>query len=95
MSQMPEQILLHKDEKYNTSDWGIWYDPINITNKELFNEDSRSNYVLYIPNYRIKELLSDACSLLSLHGLSRQQVGDFRDKMIKISLAEVDWNKDE
>ena len=93
MSQMPEQVLLHKDEKYNTCDYYTAYDPSYIEIKDLDGEDKRSNYVAYIPNYRIKELLNKMCSWLKeKQSLSDAEVESFRKELQKDSLADVNWN---
>ncbi|MBO4498786.1 MAG: hypothetical protein J5732_00840 [Bacteroidaceae bacterium] len=93
MSQMPEQVLLHKDEKYNTGAYYSAYDPTHIEIKELDGEDKRSNYVAYIPNYRIKELLNKACRCLKeKHSLSEAEIETFRKELQEDSLADVDWN---
>lgn len=96
MSQMPESVLLHKDEKYNTGDYSIAYRPLYIEAKENDGEDKRNNYVSYIPNYRIKELLNHACRWIATNSNIpvsdvTQFVERFKDAMIKESLADVDW----
>ena len=93
MSQMPKQVLLHKDEKYNTGSYYSAYDPMYIEIKELNREDKRSNYIAYIPNYRIKELLNKACSWLKeKHFLSEEEIEIFRKELQEDCLADVDWN---
>ena len=64
MSQMPERVLLKKDEKYNTGDFYVAYNETAIEAAQDFKEDSLDNYIGYIPEYRVKELLSDACEWL-------------------------------
>lgn len=64
MSQMPENILLHKDEKYNTSGHFSAYDETAILSENEMNEEVLKDYVEYIPVYRLKELLNNACRWL-------------------------------
>ena len=96
MSQMPESVLLHKDEKYNTGDNYSAYCPLYIEAREMDGDDKRSNYVSYIPNYRIKELLNHACGWIAANSNIHvsevaQFVERFKATMIKESLADVDW----
>lgn len=64
MSQMPENILLHKDCKYNTSGHFSAFDENAILSDNDYNEEVLKDYVEYIPVYRIKELLNSACRWL-------------------------------
>ena len=54
MSSMPESIWLHKDEKYNTGDFGIWYDA-DFSDK--VKKEGIENYVEYVPKYRMDEAI--------------------------------------
>ena len=103
MSQMPEQVLLHKDEKYNTlgsysaySDTYILYEKEQDRLYESSLEEAEANilkdYVGYIPEYRIKELLQNACRWLREKAVVEDNVvKEFRETMIKDSLAAVNW----
>lgn len=121
MSQMPENILLHKDCKYNTSGHFSAFDENAILSDNDYNEEALKDYVEYIPVYRIKELLNNACHWLRDrvnipqevetdengeplansyidYCKKRTEVADeivkeFREQMIRESLAAVDWNK--
>ena len=64
MSQMPENILLHKDEKYKTSGRYLAYDDLAILYDNEYDEEALKDYVEYVPAYRLKELLDHACRWL-------------------------------
>lgn len=122
MSQMPENILLHKDCKYNTSGHFSAFDENAILSGNAYNEEVLKDYVEYIPAYRIKELLNSACHWLydrvnipqevetdengelladSYIDYSKKRieaadkiVKEFREQMIRESLAAIDWDKE-
>lgn len=122
MSQMPENILLHKDCKYNTSGHFSAFDENAILSDNDMNVEVLKDYVEYIPVYRIKELLNNACKWLhdrvsiaqeietnedgeplaeSYINFAKRRIDtanyitkEFRETMIKDSLAAVDWDKE-
>ncbi len=104
MSQIPERVLLKKDEKYNTGGFYIAYNETAIDAAQDFKEDSLDNYIGYIPEYRVKELLNHACNWLNKNLLDyiechkngmgesvTEFVDDFRRTSIKKSLSCVNW----
>ena len=66
MSQMPDSVYLHKDEKYNTIGLHSAYSENYILSENDYDESVLNDYVEYTPVYRLEEAVSFAKKDLAL-----------------------------
>ena len=66
MSQMPDSIYLHKDDKYNTLGWYHAESENAILAEHDYDESVMEDYVEYTPVYRLEEAVGKAEKDLAL-----------------------------
>ena len=60
MSQMPDSIYLHKDDKYNNFGWYHAESENTILAEHDYDESIMEDYVEYTPIYRLEEAVRQA-----------------------------------
>lgn len=66
MSQMPDSIYLHKDDKYNNLGWYHAESENTILAEHDYDESVMEDYVEYTPVYRLEEAVRKAEKDLAL-----------------------------
>ena len=87
MSQMPDSIYLHKDDKYNTLGWYHAEDENTILAEHDYDESVMEDYVEYSPVYRLEEAVRKAEKDLALTWKDIQTI----DNIVVDMARNTDW----